>query len=269
MTDFEIRADSVDVQEVMEQIRARIREKRGVDYTEQEIRELAAVKLEKFLDPRAIRSDVLQQFRARTIVLPFGPDPLFTARRPIVARIRRLLRPVLRLFFNPDPITQAFARLNQIASTDPYFELVHNLVIELTRTTIAVKNLQMRVESLTGRVEFAERRARALENLVVYRQVPSEPDSPGRSAEKAPPGEGPGQRSQRLRRRRGRRGRESAAAIMGTSPSEKPGVPDTSADGQADSSSRVGHIEDGTNTLQRTPFRPKISHRSPPKIVPT
>ena len=47
----------------MEQIRARIREKRGVDYTEQQIRELAAVKLEKFLDPRGVRSDLLEQFR--------------------------------------------------------------------------------------------------------------------------------------------------------------------------------------------------------------
>ena len=39
----------------MEQIRTRIQEKRGVDYTEQQIRELAAVKLEKFLDPKAVR----------------------------------------------------------------------------------------------------------------------------------------------------------------------------------------------------------------------
>jgi hypothetical protein len=52
MTDFSIRSDNVDVEQIMRQIRARIREKRGVDYTEEEIRELANVKLEKFLDPR-------------------------------------------------------------------------------------------------------------------------------------------------------------------------------------------------------------------------
>ena len=46
MPDFNIRSDSVNVEEIMQQIRARIREKRGVDYTEQEIRELAAVKLD-------------------------------------------------------------------------------------------------------------------------------------------------------------------------------------------------------------------------------
>jgi hypothetical protein len=35
MADFNIRADAADVQSVLEQIRARLREKRGVDYTEQ------------------------------------------------------------------------------------------------------------------------------------------------------------------------------------------------------------------------------------------
>ena len=63
MPDFNVRSDSVNVEQIMEQIRARIREKRGVDYTEQQIRELAAVKLEKFLDPRGVRSDLLEQFR--------------------------------------------------------------------------------------------------------------------------------------------------------------------------------------------------------------
>ena len=65
MPDFNVRSDSVNVEQIMEQIRARIREKRGVDYTEQQIRELAAVKLEKFLDPRGVRSDLLEQFRQK------------------------------------------------------------------------------------------------------------------------------------------------------------------------------------------------------------
>ena len=61
-----------------------------------------------------------------------------------------------------------------------YYELIHNLVLELTRTGIEVKNLKMRVESLTSRLEFNERRARALESAVVYR--PSERRTPGAAA---------------------------------------------------------------------------------------
>ncbi len=198
MADFNVRSDSVNVELIMEQIRTRIREKRGVDYTEQQIRELAAVKLEKFLDPRGVRSDLLDQFRkAQPAYEPpelpnfeFGEDTLFESHRGPVRWLRKLLMPILKLLFNPNPLIQALhiqSRLNTMnaerearreaarRSMDQlYYELVHNLVLEITRLGIDVKNLKMRVESVSSRLEFNERRARALESAVVYR--PAAPD---------------------------------------------------------------------------------------------
>jgi hypothetical protein len=118
---------------------------------------------------------------------------------------------------------------------------MHNLVLEITRMSIEVKNLKMRVESMSSRLDFNERRARALESVVVYKpsaddvaerepvvsaptMVAATPQptraaapiathpSPGVSGQ---PAEGPGQRSRRRRRRRGRRGNGPAAAVMG------------------------------------------------------
>src|SRR4030095_2544478 len=74
MSDFSVRADHVDVEQIMRQIRARIRDKRGADYTEAEVRELASVKLDRFLDPRAVRSDLLGHFKRQ-----HQPAPLFLA----------------------------------------------------------------------------------------------------------------------------------------------------------------------------------------------
>src|SRR4249920_339733 len=99
MSEFNVRSDSVDVEQIMEQIRARIREKRGVDYTEQQLRELAAVKLEKFLDPRGVRSDLLQRFKERqppyvAPVLPlygFEHDTIYDTHRGPLKWLRRLL----------------------------------------------------------------------------------------------------------------------------------------------------------------------------------
>ena len=245
MPDFNVRADSVNVEQIMEQIRARIREKRGVDYTEQQIRELAAVKLEKFLDPRGIRSGLLDEFRRTQPAEPlpkyaFEAETLFDSHRAPIRWIRRLLKPILKLFFNPNPLIQALhiqAKLNTHYATDHaqveadrhalYYELIHNLVVEMTRMGIEVKNLQMQVESFAGRLEFNERRARALESVVVYKPDTEEREEPPAaplppSGGPATPGvpEGPGQRSRRRRRRRGRRGGMPAAAIMGS-----PGVP--------------------------------------------
>lgn len=263
MPDFNVRSDSVNVEQIMEQIRGRIREKRGADYTEQQIQELAAVKLEKFLDPRGVRSDLLEQFRKAQP--PYSPPELpnyafedvtlFESHRMPLRLIRKILRPILKLFFNPNPLIQALniqSLLNTMyaereakreaarhAFDQLHYEVMHNLVLETTRLGIEVKNLKMRVESLTSRLEFNERRARALESVVVYKPSPEERVEPAparetrveepapvnreapRPAPPSPPSsqqaqpEGPGQRSRRRRRRRGRRGGGgSAAGIM-------------------------------------------------------
>ncbi len=89
----------------MEQIRRRVRDKRGVDYTEEQIRELASVRLEKFLDPKNLRSDLLEQFRksrpAEDSTLPpidapyeFEDNTLYDTHRGLLRTIRRLLNPL-------------------------------------------------------------------------------------------------------------------------------------------------------------------------------
>src|SRR5215217_2954234 len=192
MTDFTVRSDNVDVEQIMRQIRSRIREKRGVDYTEEEIRELANVRLEKFLDPRGVRSDLIEQFRRkREATLPpnyqFEDTTLYDTHRGILRFIRKLLNPILKLFFSPAPLVDALhiqAKLNaQQAALEPlYYEVIHNLVIETTRLGIEVKNLKMRLESMSSRLDFDERRARALEGVVQYR--------PGSAAPLQPPAQG-------------------------------------------------------------------------------
>lgn len=193
MPDFNVRSDAVNVEQIMEQIRSRIREKRGADYTEAQIQELASVKLEKFLDPRGVRSDLLEQFRkAQPPYAPpelpnfaFEDQTLFESTRGPLRFIRKLLLPILKLFFNPNPLIQALniqSKLNASAAEREakrdaaryafdqlHYEVMHNLVLETTRLGIEVKNLKMRLESLASRLEFNERRARALESVVVYK----------------------------------------------------------------------------------------------------
>jgi hypothetical protein len=84
--------------------------------------------------------------------------------------------------------------------------VMHNLVIELTRASIEVKNLKMRVESMSSRLDFDERRARALEGVVMYRPGAAAPLQPPAGAESRP-SEGGGDPSERRTRRRRRRPR--------------------------------------------------------------
>ncbi|MBI3262050.1 MAG: hypothetical protein HYZ58_02740 [Acidobacteria bacterium] len=265
MTDFTIRSDSVDVEQIMGRIRARIREKRGVDYTEQDLQELAAVKLEKFLDPEGVRSDLLAEFKKASSRPPIAPpapleplpepppnytfeaDTIYETHRSLLRWTRRLLGPILKLFFNPNTLIKAIhdqtrinaaqelvnartARIEAQILKRAYdvdrlradreiltYEVLHNLVVELTRAGIEIKNLKMRVESLSSRLDFDERRARALEGVVEYRKEAPPPKvvaaapadaaletEPAGEPQPTPGGEQP--RGRRRRRRRGRRG---------------------------------------------------------------
>src|SRR3954469_1903991 len=187
MSDFSVRSDNVDVEQIMGQIRARIREKRGVDYTEDEIRELAKVKLEKFIDPKGVRSGLLEEYRRVSAPEPpapnfaFGEDTLYETHRGPIRWLRSLFRPFLKLLFNPNPLIQALhiqADLNQRNAARAArrekldalpSQVIHNLVLELTRRGVEVKSLKIRLESMASRLDFDERRARALEGVVQYR----------------------------------------------------------------------------------------------------
>ena len=255
MSDFSVKSDSVDVEQIMRQVRSRIREKRGVDYTEDEIRELASVKLERFLDPKGVRSDLLEQYRKRREAsttprnFSFEDTTLYESSRPLLRAIRKLLNPILKLFFNPTPVVEALhiqSKLNDNynQAESLYYELIHNLVLETTRLGIEVKNLKMRVESMSSRLDFDERRARALEGVVQYR--------PGAVAPLPPPaGEGDrnrdrdrdrdrdrpagtpamaGSEAERRNRRRRRRGRRRPGGPLGAN-GERPGAAADTDDG--------------------------------------
>ena len=225
MSEINIRSDSVDVEQIMRQIRARIREKRGVDYTEEEIRELAAVKLEKFLDPRGVRSDLLEQFREKPCRAAPCAEAMRSRTRRFTIRIgcrcwggcAGLLNPILKLFFNPNPLIHALHIQSELNASNArreeldalHYEMLHNLVLELTRLGIEVKNLKMRVESMSSRLDFDERRARALEGVVMYRPGAAPPLQPPSGGEQRPAttATGPSDPSERRTRRRRRRGR--------------------------------------------------------------
>jgi hypothetical protein len=246
MADSNLRSNPVNIEQIMEQIRARVRDQRGVEYTEQQIQDLAAAQLEKYLDPRKVHSQLLEEFRrlraasfaGERVQEPSDDAAVFETDRAWLRPLRFLLRPITRLLIN----TRALATVLIQSQTEKsrrtrdqlLFELIHNLVIDTTRLSIEVKSLKMRNESLSGRLEFNERRARALEAAVMFQPSRSEaapperpvsgvqtigttpaasgsttdasrdrphPPSPGQGASS----EGSGQRRRR-RRRRGRRG---------------------------------------------------------------
>ena len=313
MAEFNSRADSVDVTQIMERIRARIREQRGPDDTEPQIRELAEATLDRCLEPRRTRSDRVEHDRRLTLPGRFDRDRQGRSLAPepfefnedtvyvsssggtmgkLIRLIRKLLNPILRLFFNPDPIIFAMMRQAEINSrlldllnrvnaeferTGRKFaareeldalnyEVIDNLVAEMTRLAVDMKNHKMLVESVAGRLDFDERRAQALESV---RQNRSTPQTSGPEPAESDGAAAAPTRTRRRRRRSRRRPGTAApnAAIEAeetTSPGDAadegaPAGPTNEPAGSAADSDRAANAAD----VSMAPAEPE----TPPEVA--
>jgi hypothetical protein len=185
--------DAVDVEQIMRDIRSRIAQRQGVDLSTQEIQDLAARRLESILDPRAIKPSLLNALRRSAgeaparpssqasdeLAFTFEDSTIYDSHRGALRLMRRLLNPLLKLFFNPNPVIGALhkqARLNvQRAERDAdrdreqtewnalHYEIVQRLVTEVSRVSLELKSMAMHIESLDAKLEFNEQRVRSIE----------------------------------------------------------------------------------------------------------
>ena len=270
------KADTINVDQIVREIKARIAQRHGIDLSSSQIQELAGRRLEAILDPRTLKPSLLDQLRqsagAPAAIAPVEPaaayefqdHTIFDTHNGLLRALRNLLKPILKLFFNPNPIAHALnaqARLNKEAAIRElerertqsewnalHFTLVQRLVTEIARTSIDAQSLALRVESLSTRVDYYERRVRELEQGA---QPASPPQSSGVSSSfnqgrpmgtgETTSGGGGGSSEQsgegsrrRRRRRRGRRG---------------PGSPDGAPDGSPDTAS-AEMADDGGDDME-------------------
>jgi hypothetical protein len=244
------RLERVDVEQIMREIRSRIAQRSGVDLSTQQIQELAARRLEAILDPRGLKPELLEQLRRtagdRTVTVddatpsasesfPFDEASLYDSPNALLRFIRKVLHPFLRMLFNPTPVAHALAqqsRFNsELAARDAerdrrqaewnalHFEILKRLALELSRSSIDTQHLLLRVESLSTKIDFNERRVRTLEGTQAQVRPPrvdatpaaqsastagtSETSHSQPSASDTQSGDTP---RRRRRRRRGRRG---------------------------------------------------------------
>jgi hypothetical protein len=251
------RGDHVDVEQIMRDIRTKIAQRHGIDLTDQQVQELASRRLESILDPRTIKPSLLEQLRRSAGARPdtvaaadraaapfeFEDTTLYDSPNALTRFIRKLLNPILKLFFNPNPLIRALhiqSRLNAEAARREaerderqaewnalHYELLHRIVAETAKVSLEAQGLGLKVESLAAKVDFNERRVRGIEGVVHQtrtgsgrerereREVPPPPlpasSPPNDAAAAAPAGVAPeGSTSdvprRRRRRRRGRRG---------------------------------------------------------------
>lgn len=258
-----IRTENADVAQIMRDIRTRIAQRQGITLTDQQIEELAARRLEAVLDVRSVSPDLLDQLRraagGRSVDVPTGPqaagyefedDTIYETPRGLLRTMRRLLNPILKLLFNPEPLVMALhqqAKLNAAAAAREadrvaqqaewnalHYALLQRLMSELAKLSLEAQHLGQQVESLSAKVDFSDRRVRNIEggiHLTEVRSAPPQAPTPrpeGGFTATAQDGGGVSAGDGPRRKRRRRRGRRpgSPDQPMGGSPGMQAGAAD-------------------------------------------
>jgi hypothetical protein len=295
--------DHVDVEQIMRDIRSRIAQRHGIELSSQQVQELAARRLEAILDPRTMNPALIEQLRRGASAPPeiapsaadagyvFEDTTLYESHRGLLRFMRRLLNPLLKLFVNPTPVIEAFktqTRLNREAATREaererrqtewnalHYDILQRLVTEVSRVSIEMQSLGLRVESLSAKVDFNDRRVRSLE--ITAPQSRPQPQSQPRAEQAPSPSmatpsaetgaadatgtETPAAEGIRRKRRR-RRGRRSGAG--GNDGTMAPAA--DSAPGDAADDSNEADEGDGENTPATPPV--VAGFVSPPVAAP-
>jgi hypothetical protein len=197
----ESQPEQADVDQIVREIKSRISQRHGIDLSAQQIQELAARRLEAILDPRTVKPGLLDQLRkaagAPADISPSEPPDAFTfedhtiydTHNGLLRFLRKLFNPLLKLFFNPNPIAAALnaqAKVNREAARREserertqaewnalHYTVLQRLVTEVSRVSLEMQSLALRVESLSTRADYAERRIRSMEAMPPPPAVPS------------------------------------------------------------------------------------------------
>jgi hypothetical protein len=174
---FRIDDGSVDAEKVMREVREGLAEKkrRGL-LTDAEVREIAEHPLHPVLEPHDLKSSLLGE----VLEVPsrwnfaFDPETVYRSSRGGSGRaleaVRRWLRPVQKLFWNPTPMIAALSRQAELNTA--YAHLLHNLTLEVTRLSLEVQDLKHRALQMQARAEFQARRNKTLEEIVLEGRRP-------------------------------------------------------------------------------------------------
>ena len=268
MSEFSVESEGVDVERIMEQIRARIRAGRGGEAADAEVRQQAGSRAAQVVDPAGARSALAARPRPEAAEpaprpsesFEFDDDTIYRSSRGGVGRVlygvRRLLSPLLKFFFNIQPVTHALAAQSRINRQQAAFDdrvarlfdtssarleareeidklnhqVMLELVAEMTRLSVEMKNHRALVESVSARLDFFERQARAREAGSRSRTGSPAAETPG--AEGQAEGAKPARRRRRGRRRSGRT-TATAEAAAGETATETPASSMTEADDDA------------------------------------
>lgn len=164
---IEIRAEGVNVAEIMAKIRENINKKRESGLlTDDDIEELAQIKLEKIAKATDLDDEILKEFHRTHPQWNIQVHHRITTHRKLIGKLfvwvkSHIILPLIRFFV--EFTEENFRRQNWLNFY--YAHIIHNLVYEVTRMEIEMQKLRHNLLHLQQDHEFLKKREKCLEEL--------------------------------------------------------------------------------------------------------
>jgi hypothetical protein len=153
MKDAKIPSHQVDVVEIMKKIRQSAQTSRTELTVEEKVRREAKSELISLAQAARIPDSTVDEIRQQTVYEPYDPRTLYSSSRPglgsLIGWIRKILRPITKLFINLDPLAHEVNRLTMLNNF--YLRTTQDLIVKMSALRVEIHHMKRRSGHQQGR----------------------------------------------------------------------------------------------------------------------
>ncbi|HSP07427.1 MAG TPA: hypothetical protein VLR94_09630 [Acidobacteriota bacterium] len=146
MKDFKIPSHQVDVVEIMRKIRQSAANSRSEMTLEEKVRREAKSEFLSLIQAAQVPDFMLEQIRQQQILEPYDPRTLYASSRAgvggLIGIIRRILKPITKLFINLDPMAHELNRLTILNNF--YLKTMQDLIAKVSALRVEIHMMKRR-----------------------------------------------------------------------------------------------------------------------------
>jgi hypothetical protein len=157
MKDVKVPSHQIDVVEIMKKIRQSASGNRTELTRDDRIKREAKSEFQTLIQNAQVPDSVADLIKQQTFFEPYDPRTLYVSKRPgigsILGVIRRLLRPITKLFVNLDPLAYEVHRLT--ALNNLYLKAIQDLVYKSSALQVEMYHFKKRSSGVRHRTEHS------------------------------------------------------------------------------------------------------------------
>lgn len=157
MKETRIPSHQIDVAEIMKKIRQTAAGNRAELTLEEKIKREAKSDFLSLVQEAQLPDFLIEQIRRDTVFAPYDPRTLYSSSRPgvggLIGLIRKILRPITKLFVNLDPLAHEVNRLSLLNNF--YLTTIQDLILKNSSLRVQLHSARRRPEHHNAREHYS------------------------------------------------------------------------------------------------------------------